>query len=60
MPRYCRKVPLLLLSVSNEGMKRLPLFALLIGLCSFAVGKDDLKIAYRDGLRIYRPLLEAG
>lgn len=53
IPGYRRKVPLLLLSVSNEGMKRLPLFVLLMGLCSIAVGQDDLTIAYRDGLYGY-------
>jgi len=34
-------------------MKRLPLFVLLMGLCSIAVGQDDLRIAYRDGLYGY-------
>lgn len=53
MPGYRRKVPLLLFSVSNEAMKRLPLFALLIGMCTIAVGQDELRIAYRDGLYGY-------
>jgi hypothetical protein len=53
MPGYRRKIPLLLFSVSNEGMKRLLLFLLLMGLCSIAVGQDDLRIAPRDGLYGY-------
>jgi WG containing repeat len=52
-PGYRRKVSLLLFSVSNEGMKRRTLFVLLMGLCSFAVGQDDLRSAYRDGLYGY-------
>jgi len=39
--------------VSNECMKRLPPFVLLLGLCSLAVGQDDLRIAYRDGFYGY-------
>jgi len=34
-------------------MKPLPAFVLLMGLCSIAIGQDDLKIAYRDGLYGY-------
>lgn len=34
-------------------MKRLPPFVLLLGLCSLAVGQDDLRIAYRDGFYGY-------
>src|SRR5579871_6428138 len=34
-------------------MKRLPLFVLLMGLCTVAVSQDDLRFAYHDGLYGY-------
>jgi hypothetical protein len=34
-------------------MKRLPLFVFVLGLCSLAVGQDDLRTAYRKGLYGY-------